>query len=348
MAQSDITNPRSDTTGIAPTHVGFLLIPGFPMLSFATLLETLRATNTLSGKTLYRWSLVSVGEGAALASNGIEFKCDHQVGTDQPFDYLFVCAGGNPALFQDKPTLQWLRRLARQKMSLGGLSGGPYILARAGVLDGYRFTLHWEHAPAFVEDFPELDLRKSLYEIDRDRLTASGGASALDMMHVVISQAHGPELAIAVGEWFLQTQVREGAGPQRMKLRERLGVTNAPLLRAVERMEKSADELLTRDQLAKTAKVSIRQLERLFRRHLDCSLGDYYLQLRLQRGRDLLRQTSMSVLEIAVASGFVNASHFSRVYKQKYGHAPTAERNARRRERSSTLPSTDQDAPANT
>lgn len=326
MAHSDIAVSSSDKSDAQPTHVGFVLVPGFPMLSFATLLESLRATNTLSGKTLYRWSLISIDGAGAHASNGIEFKADWQVGTEQAFDYVFVCAGGNPSLFRDKATLQWLRKLARQKTCLGGLSGGPYILARAGVLDGYRFTLHWEHAPAFVEEFPELDLRRSLYEIDRDRLTTSGGSAALDMMHVIITQRYGAELAIAVSDWFLQTQVREGAGPQRMQLRERLGITNLPLLRAIECMEQSVDELQSRHQLAKAAKVSMRQLERLFRTHLGCSLGEHYLQVRLQRGKELLRQTSLSIIEVAVACGFVNASHFSRVYKQKFGHAPSVER----------------------
>lgn len=197
------------------------------------------------------------------------------------------------------------------------------------MLAGYRFTLHWEHAPAFVEEFPQLDLRKSLYEIDRERLTTSGGSSALDMMHAVIAREHGVDLAMAVSDWFLQTHVREADGPQRMPLRARLGVASPPLLRAVSRMELPSDELASRQDFADIAQVSVRQLERLFRHHLGCTPQAYYLRMRLRRARELLRQTSLSVLEVAIACCFVSTSHFSRAYKAQYGHSPGFERTLR-------------------
>ncbi|BCG83261.1 GlxA family transcriptional regulator [Mesorhizobium sp. 113-3-3] len=307
-------------------HVGFVLIPGFPMLSFASVIESLRAANVLSGKQLYRWSLISIDGHTVEASNNLRFAPDYSAGTDRHFDYLFVCAGGNPALFKHEPTFKWLKWLARQNTKIGGLSGGAYILARAGLLFGYRFTLHWEHAPAFAEDYPDLDLRRSLFEIDRDRLTSSGGSASLDMMHALIAQQNGPELAIAVSDWFLQTQIREGEGPQRMELRERLGITSAPLLRAVSRMEQNTERPLSRKELSKIAQVSVRHLDRLFHRYLRHSVGEHYIQIRLHTARELLRQTNLSIMEVAMASGFVSSSHFSRVYKEKYGHTPSSER----------------------
>lgn len=324
MTASDTRLTGSDNG--RPTHVGFLLIPDFAILAYASAIEPLRAANRLSGRDLYRWSHVSIDGLPAPASNGVSIKPDYGVGDDIRFDYLFVCAGGNPAAFQHAPTFAWLRQLARRGVRLGGVSGGPYILARANVLKGYRFTIHWEHGPAFIEDYPELELRRSLYEIDRDRLTSSGGTAPLDMMHAVIAREHGSELAIAVSEWFLQTHVREGAGPQRMPLRERLGISHAPLLRVVGRMEQRLENPVPREELARTAGVSLRQLERLFRLHLGRSLGEHYLGLRLDRARDLLRQTTLSVLEIALACGFASASHFSRSYRARFGHAPRAER----------------------
>lgn len=311
---------------VQPTHVGFLLIPDFALLAYASAIEPLRAANRLSGRDLYRWSHVSIDGLPAPASNGVSIQADCGVGPESRFDYVVVCAGGNPAAFQHAPTFAWLRQLARRGVRLGGVSGGPYILARANLLAGYRFTIHWEHAPAFLEDYPDLDLRRSLYEIDRDRLTCSGGTAPLDMMHAVIAREHGSELALAVSEWFLQTHVREGAGPQRMPLRERLGISHAPLLRVVGRMEQSLENPVGRDELARTAGVSLRQLERLFRLHLGRSLGEHYLGLRLDRARHLLRQTTLSVLEIALACGFASASHFSRAYRIRFGHAPRAER----------------------
>lgn len=324
MTSSDARLTGSD--GPAPAHVGFLLIPDFALLAYASSIEPLRAANRLSGRELYRWSHVSIDGCPAVASNGVDIRADFGVGEEVRFDYLFVCAGGNPAAFQHAPTFAWLRQLARRGVRLGGVSGGPYILARANVLSGHRFTIHWEHAPAFMEDYPELDLRRSLYEIDRDRLTSSGGTAPLDMMHAVIAREHGSELALSVSEWFLQTHVREGAGPQRMPLRERLGIAHAPLLRVIGRMEQNLENPVAREELARTAGVSLRQLERLFRLHLGRSLGEHYLGLRLDRARDLLRQTSLSVLETGLACGFASASHFSRAYRARFSHSPRAER----------------------
>ncbi|MCK1396800.1 GlxA family transcriptional regulator [Bradyrhizobium sp. 4] len=326
MIASDLRLPRSDNLTKPAAHVGFLLIPDFAMLPYVSVIEPLRAANRLSGRALYHWSHVSIDGEATAASNGVRIQTDYCVGTDAHFDYLFVCAGGNPALFRHAPTFAWLRRLARLGVTLGGVSGGPYILARATLLTGYRFTIHWEHAPAFVEDYPDLDLRRSLYEIDRDRLTSSGGAAPLDMMHALLAREHGSALAMAVSEWFLQTHVREGTGPQRMPLRERLGIAHAPLLRVISRMEQTVENPVSREDLARLADVSLRHLERLFRQHLGHSIGEHYLALRLDRARDLVRQTSLSVLEIALACGFTSASHFSRTYRARFGKAPRAER----------------------
>jgi transcriptional regulator GlxA family with amidase domain len=324
MPFSDAHYSRSDNHQTA--HVGFLLIPDFALLPYASAIEPLRAANRLSGRALYRWSHVSIGGGPAQASNGVAIAADAGLDEGLRLDYLFVCAGGNPALFDHQPTFAWLRQQARRGVTIGGVSGGPYLLARANLLSGYRFTLHWEHAPAFLEDYPDLDLRRSLYEIDRDRLTCSGGTAPLDMMHALIARDHGSELALAVSEWFLQTQVREGAGPQRMPLRERLGIAHAPLLRVIGRMEQTIENPETRESLAHLANISLRQLERLFRQHLGRSLGEHYLRLRLDRARDLLRQTSLSVMETALACGFANPSHFSRSYRERFGHAPRDER----------------------
>lgn len=326
MPGSDERLTDSDGNDSGTEHVGFLLIPDFALLAYASAIEPLRAANRLSGRALYRWSHVSIDGNPALASNGVAIRPDHRVGEDGRFDMVVVCAGGNPAAFHHAPTFAWLRQLARRGVKLGGVSGGPYVLARANVLAGYRFTIHWEHAPAFIEDYPDHDLRRSLYEIDRDRLTCSGGTAPLDMMHSLIARKHGSDLALAVSEWFLQTHVREGAGPQRMPLRERLGISHAPVLRVVERMEQNLESPIPRTDLARIAGVSLRQLERLFRLHLGRSLGEHYLALRLDRARDLLRQTSLSVLEVALACGFASASHFSRAYRARFDHPPRGER----------------------
>jgi transcriptional regulator GlxA family with amidase domain len=329
MTRSDAALPSNDINAPETTQVGFLLTPGFALLPYASAVEPLRAANLLSGRKLYAWRHISIDGKPAEASNGVAIQPDLTFTDDARLDYLFVCAGGNPATFHHPPTQAWLRQLARRGVKLGGISGGPYILARANLLAGYRFTIHWEHAPAFVEEYPDLDLRRSLFEIDHDRLTSSGGTAPLDMMHALIADRHGQELAIKVSEWFLQTHVREGTRPQRMTLRERFGVSHGPLLRVLERMEMHIEEPLSRQALARSAGLSLRQLERLFRDHLGRTLGEHYLHLRLDRARDLMRQTTLSVLQVALACGFVSASHFSRAYRARFGHSPRAERASR-------------------
>jgi transcriptional regulator GlxA family with amidase domain len=323
-----VPSRASDLDEAGPVQrVGYLLIPGFSLLAYACAVEPLRAANQLSARTLYGWTHIVPTGDAAVASNGAQILADRRVGEAGPRpDLLIVCAGGDSLAFDHPPTFAWLRGLALHGVRLGGVSAGPYILAKAGLLAGHRCTIHWEHVPAFREAFPELSLTRTLYEIDRDRLTCSGATAALDMMHALIEADHGPRLAAAVSDWFLHSQVREGSGPQRMTLRERYQVSHPRLLRVLEEMERRIEEPASREALAAVAGVSVRQLERLFKAYLGTGIREHYLRVRLERAHLLLRQTTLPVLEIAVACGFVSASHFSRSYKAAFGQAPRGER----------------------
>jgi transcriptional regulator GlxA family with amidase domain len=309
-----------------PQSVGFLLVPGFALMSYAAAVEPLRAANLISGKPLYRWWHATQGGKPVMASNGLTIIPDIGVGTDRDVDMLFVCAGGNPATFNDRQVFAWLRKLARRGATIGGISGGPYILARAGLLDQRRVTLHWEHQAAFSEAFPNIAVAASLFEIDSNRITCSGGISALDMMVALIDRDHGRQLAAAVGDWFLHTHLREGMGPQRMDLRLRLGIADEKLLRVLRRMEGSIEAPQSRAELARIAGVSVRQLERLFRRHLGHGIHRQYSSMRLERARQLLRETTLPVLDVAVATGFSSSSQFSRAYKRNFGEPPSQTR----------------------
>lgn len=304
--------------------VGFLLIPGFALLSYTTAMEPLRAANQLAGRTLYRWWHATPGNKPALASNGVSVLPDYAFdapGAAHP-DLLFVCAGGNPATFKDRRTFAWLRRQASHGVTLGGVSGGPFILAKAGLLNGYRCTVHWEHQPALEETFPHIQLTRSIFEMDRDRITCSGGVAGLDMMVALIARDHGLALAASVSEWFLHTHIRDGARPQRMDLRLRLGIADDRLLKVLREMEKHLERPLSRRQLAESAGVSLRQLERSFRDNLAQGVHRYYLSVRLRRAGQLLRETSLSVLQIAVATGFSSPSQFSRAFRHYFGLRP--------------------------
>jgi transcriptional regulator GlxA family with amidase domain len=323
MTHSDTIAPHSDTT---PNVVGLLLVDDFSLMSYAAAVEPLRAANLLSGRELYRWRHVAVAGDAAQASNGGRVMADTRVGEDDRFDTLLICAGGNPALFEDRATFAWLRALARRGMRLGGVSGGAFLLARAGLLTGYRCTAHWEHLPALAEAYPDLDLQRALVEIDRDRITCAGGVAAMDMMVELIAHDHGRALAAAVADWYLRSEIRAGASPQRMALADRLVVKDERLLRALALIEARIEDPPAPAELAEAAGLSRRQLERLFVKELGLTPGERSLQVRLDRARTLLQQAGLTVAETGAACGFASPAHFSRAYKARFGSSPSGRR----------------------
>lgn len=327
MAKNDQKSSSSDKAQ-RPMRVGFLLIPGFALMSYASAIEPLRAANALAGTPLYRWRHIAMQGTGVTASNGVRIEADVDVRDAGRLDLILVCAGGNPQTFRHAPTLAFLRRMARHGVRLGGVSAGPYLLAQAGLLDGYRCTLHWEHIPAFTETFPFLRLSHALFEIDRDRFTCAGGIAALDMMHALIRLDHGPALAAAVSDWFLQTDVRRGEAAQRLSPVERYGVHHAGLVATLSRMEQNVETPLPRERLAAAAGLSVRQLERLFATHLRSTIVRHYARIRLERARVLLRQTTMPIGEVALATGFADAAGFSRAYRRQFGLPPRRERQA--------------------
>jgi transcriptional regulator GlxA family with amidase domain len=309
--------------GHSTRRIGFLLIPGFALMSYASAVEPLRAANWLAGRILYEWRHAAPGDQPAVASSGAAILPDLTFDDEvRALDLVLVIAGGNPAAFDDRRTLSWLRRLARQKVAVGGVSAGPYLLAKAGLLAGRRCTLHSEHMPAFQEAFPQARLTRSPFEIDGDRITCSGGVAALDMMVSLIARDHGAALAAAVSDWFLRGHERDGGAPQRMDLGFRAGILDAALLRVLKAMEENIEEPLPRARLAQLGGISLRQLERSFRSHVRRGVHQHYLALRLDRARRLLQETSLSVVEVALATGFGSPSQFARAFRRAFGIAP--------------------------
>ncbi|MCB1380795.1 MAG: GlxA family transcriptional regulator [Alphaproteobacteria bacterium] len=295
-------------------------------MSYASAVEPLRAANLLAGRELYRWLHISSGPAVVAASCGATVPCPARAGDPLKLDLLLVCAGGNPAAFRDRATLQWLRKLAAEGLRIGGVSGGPLILARAGIMDGHQMTVHWEHAPTVAEAFPNVMLTRSIYIVDRNRLTCAGGTAPLDMMHALIAERHGPELARKVSDWFMHTDIRPAQSAQRASLGERYGVHDPRLVAALELMESHTGEALRRSETARRIGLSTRQLDRLFSERMQRSYAAHYRQIRLARARDLLRQSAISITEIALACGFSSASHFNRAYRDSFGVTPAAER----------------------
>ena len=326
MPKSDtiLTNRGLKAGPDQPIRLAYLLIDGFALMSYAPVVEAFRAANRLSARNLYEWRHYSVTGAPAQASNGVALSVDGAVGDMADADMLFVCAGGNPASFLDRRAFDVLRRAARFGTVIGGVSGGPFILARAGLLDGYRCTIHWEHEQAFEETFAGPHLERGLFVIDRGRVTCAGGLAGLDLATELIAADHGRGLASKVGDWYIHTEKRQASGPQRRSPAQRYRLSHKGLIAAVSAMEKAIAEPLSREEIAAVAGLSGRQLERMFRMQMHTTVAAHYLHVRLEQARRLLIETPLSVAEAGMACGFVSTSHFSRSFKRQYGVSPSA------------------------
>ena len=317
-----------DSLGALPPgrqmRIGFLLIDGFALMSYAAAVEPFRAANLLAGGTPpYLIRHIPARGAVATSSGGAEVPGSAVAGRDLAFDLVLVVAGGDPFAFADPHVLGWLRQLDRRGVALGGVSGGPAVLARAGLMAGRRMTLHWEHIAAMAERDPGLMLERTLYVMDRDRLTCAGGAAALDMMHMLITLHRGGAFARQVSDWFLHTEVRAAGGPQRSGLIERYGSTNPVVLAAIEAMETHIADPLSLGQLAHVAGVGPRQLVRLFGQELGQSPMVFCRSLRLEKARALVTGAPLSLTEVAQATGFATSAHFSRSFAETFGLPPS-------------------------
>ncbi len=312
-----------------PIRLGFLLTPEYSMIAFASAIEPLRMANRLSGKRLYQWTTYTVDGNPVMASNGLEIRPDAAITEVTGLDTLFVCSGLDVERASDRATLSWLKKLGQQRMNFGALCTGAHVLARAGLLDGYRCTLHWENIASMREAFPRVVVSYELFEIDRDRFTSAGGTAPLDMMLNLITQQIGADTATAISEAFACERIRGRHDRQRIPLQLRLGTSQPKLIETVSIMESNIEEPISLDELARHVGVSRRQLERLFQKHLNCVPTRYYLELRLARARQLLLQTSISIVDVAFACGFVSAPHFSKCYRDYFGIPPREERRLR-------------------
>lgn len=324
-------NGRQATAAVETEPFLFLLIPDFSLMPFTCAIEALRLANRTSGKPLYRVHTVSKDGAPVPSSCGVAVGVDRSIAQcDQagltPMPSVVLCGGVGGERYADREVMAWLRRVDRHGAPIGALCTGAHALARAGLLDGHRCTIHWENLPGFVEAFPDIEATGDLYEIDRNRFTCSGGAAALDLMLHKIAARHGEELAAKVSEQLILDRIRGPKDRQRLPLPVRLGVHHPKLVRAVELMEATIEEPLGQEALALRIGLSRRQLERLFRRHLGRTPAQFYLETRLERARHLLGQTDLPVMSVACATGFVSASHFSTCYRQLYGRTPRAER----------------------
>ncbi|MFK8029654.1 MAG: GlxA family transcriptional regulator [Gammaproteobacteria bacterium] len=315
-------------SGVVTKRFGFVLLHDFTLVSFSSAISPLRMANRLTGTPLYHWNTISDQDEIRTSSDGVDIICSETLASSasKPYDILFVCGGVNVEKNTHANLLKWLRSMHQRGVALGAICTGSYVLAKAGLLDGHKCSVHWENVGQLRETFPRVQVSDRVFTLDRGRFTSTGGTAPFDMMLRFISAGHGEKLAAEIADQMVADRIRRESDKQRIPLRHLLGNQSDKLISTVELMEANIREPIAQKDLAQFVGLSERQLQRLFRKHLLCPPSRYYLQLRLARSRELLQQTSQSILEISSVCGFISPSHFSKSYKEHYGYSPSQER----------------------
>lgn len=308
-------------------EIGFLLVPGFSLLSFAAACEPFHVANRLAECSLYQ--LRFFGDEAAdrvAASSGAEVPVEPLPADRGALHTVFVCADGEPATWQQPAVHAALQCLARSGTRIGGISGGTYMMAAAGLLENSDFTIGGEHAAASKEEFPDLTPGLARFVLAGSRVTCIGGIAVLDMTHALIADRLGEDFAKRVSDCLLHTPIAAPEHLQGASLAERYGVHHPALVATIETMQRTVGAPLSRGEMAASVGLSERQLDRLFREKRRCSFSEQYRKIRLDHAKRLLRQSCLPIGAIAAATGFSSLAHFSRCYRVYFGHSPSVER----------------------
>ena len=308
------------------TRYGFLLLENFSLIALSAAIDPLRIANMVVGRRVYDYSLIGPGGEVVRSSDGIRVVPDVAMSDTQGFDVVFV-VGPNPIPRRGIGAIvDWLRRQAGRGAALGGLDTGSYFLARAGLLNGYRCTIHWEDQDVLMEQFPKLTVSTRLFEIDRDRYTCSGGVAPLDLIVHLLANPPGSHVLAARVLELLVAEPRSREYRQQTSLRQYIGAEHEKLDEALQLMESNVEEPLSVPEIATHLRVSQRQLQRWFHERLSKSPAEAYLEIRLLRARQLLYRTATSLEEVCARTGFVSTTHFSTRYKAHFQISPMADR----------------------
>jgi transcriptional regulator GlxA family with amidase domain len=315
-----------------PIRIGFLLIPDFPLMTFAAALDSLRQANRLARARRFEWVILSVDGSTVNSSSGLGFEAEAPINKSSRCDIVIICAGINYTRAYDSSLFAWLRRIYSEGYILGAVSTAVFFLAKAGLLEGRRCAVHWESLASFRSEFPNCLATDDIFAIDGRFVTSSGGTVTLDMMLYLIGAIEGRELASQISDQFNHPRIRRQDDVQRMAPEDRFGIKNAKLGFVVRRMEATLGDPVEISELADSVALSLRQLERLFHASLGKSPSKFYIDLRMGRARELLVDTELSVAEIAEICGYESASHFGRFYRRLFKESPVATRRADRQQ----------------
>ncbi|MDE1949235.1 MAG: GlxA family transcriptional regulator [Burkholderiales bacterium] len=320
--------PEIAKTPPTTQRIGFFLVPQFSMMALSSATEPLRAANRVAGTTLYSWHLISVDGEPVASSSGFAMQPEYSIAAPARLSHLFVVASIGVSDYRNAQVFDCLRQRAAEGLTLGGISLGTMILARAGVLDRRRCTIHWEACRELSDEFPSLEVTRDIYCIDGDRMTCSGGTAAIDMMLDLVARQHGRQLAGEIADQFIHSRMRTAQESQKMAIQWRYGVKDRRIVNAITLMEQNIERPIPIATIASLAGISARTFERMWLKHFAIRPSQFYLELRLKASQKLIRESTCSLLDVAMQSGFASASHLGRCYKQFFGITPGRERAA--------------------
>lgn len=311
--------------GTAPLRLDFLLLEEFTLLGLAAAMEPLRAANRAAGQALYRWRVLSADGRPVASSSGMQMIVEGEFNAEAERDAV-ICVASFGVARQAAALARRLRTLARRGVTLGGIDSGAWVLAAAGLLDGYRATTHWEDLASFAASHPEVEVVPDRYVVDRGRITTGGATPALEMALDLIAANHGLNLSLMVANAFIYDHRMRAGEPQPLVPVGRLALDAPEVAEAIRIMERTLAAPIGVEAIARRVGVARRTLEVAFRRALATSINAYYLDLRLGHARRLLQHSRLSVTEIADRSGFSSSAAFARAFRRQFGETPGAAR----------------------
>jgi len=307
--------------------INLIVTQDFNITTTMAFVDPFRVANYINGAPLYRWAFVSEQGGHLRSSNGAMLQTAPMQSISAPADYTIVSASWTPEAHVSAMMKAHLRAAKSKKQIIGALDTGAFILAHCGVLEGYKATVHYEHIDAFQELFPNITVSEALWVMDRDRITCCGGMAAAEFAMRLIEKTHGTALVNAIAKYLFSQNLRDAGSSQSPERLEPVGKTVPDSLRkAIKIMEQNLETPLPIAAVAQSANISQRQMDRLFAHYVGRSPVQYYRDIRLDRARGLVTQTTMPLTEIAYASGFSSQVHFSRTYKARFGLPPQKDR----------------------
>jgi AraC family carnitine catabolism transcriptional activator len=310
-------------------EVGIFLAPQFSLYGLIPLIEVFRVANQNAGKRLFNWSFISENGSPVESGAGMSIGADTSIYSDFHFDLVFVYSGNDATSYLSKRLVSWLQRLNAHGVILAGVDTGAFALAEAGLLKGRRATCHWEAMPLFSERYPDSDIVERRYIIDPPFITCAGGISVLDMVLDLIEREYGAVLARHISNGFVYPHQQRGDGPQRSSAGAPRQEAPDPVSRAVRLMEANIESPLSVAQIAEQLNQPRRNVERIFRKKTDSSIGQYYMRVRLERAREMLFYSSEAISEISLLCGFSSPAIFTRTFRAHFGQSPSEFRIAR-------------------